>query len=86
MGKRWIEDAIQLKHPFDLYHAVPDGLLKVVFDVLVLGPVAVAAKRAAKLKQWLGLAKKLEAEEIELKKGMEPGVESILRPKRLKLM
>ena len=84
--RQWIEDAIQLKHPFDLYHAVPDGLLKVVFDVLVLGPVAVAAKRAAKLKQWLGLAKKFEAEEIEMKKGTEPGVESILRPKRLKLM
>ena len=87
--RQWIDDAIQLKHPFDLYHGVPDGLLKVVFDVLSLGRVEIAARRAARLKQWLGLAKKLEAAETELKKRkerMEPGVESILRPKRLRLL
>ena len=85
--KQWIDDAIQLKHPFDLYHAVPDELLRVNFDVLSLGPVEVeiATRRAAKLKQWVSIAKNLEMEEAKLKRGMEPGVEAILRPKRILL-
>ena len=44
------DDAIQLKHPFDLYHAVPDELLKVVFEILSLGPAEIATRRAARLK------------------------------------
>jgi hypothetical protein len=83
--KQWIDDAIQLKHPFDLYHAVPDELLRVVFEILSLGPAEIANRRTAKLKQWISLAKSLELEEAKLKKGMEPGVAAILRPKRILL-
>eukprot|EP00435_Cladocopium_sp_Y103_P062683 s616_g24.t1 len=83
--KQWIDDAIQLQHPFDLYHAVPDELLKVVFDVLTLGPVEIAIRRTNTLKQWINMSKRLEAEECRLKASMEPGVESILRPKKLLL-
>ena len=81
-----MDDAVHLKHPFDLYHAVPDALLRVVFDVLTLGPVEIALRRAATLKRWVSLAHKLEKEETKLKQNMEPGVESILRPKRILLM
>ena len=84
--KQWLDDAVHLKHPFDLYHAVPDALLRVVFDVLTLGPVEIALRRAATLKRWVSIAHKLEKEETELKQNMEPGVESILRPKRILLM
>ena len=83
--KQWIDDAIQLKHPFDLYHAVPDELLRVVFEILSLGPAEIANRRTAKLKQWISLAKSLELEEAKLKESMEPGVAAILRPKRILL-
>ena len=83
--KQWIDDAIQLKHPFDLYHAVPDELLKVVFEILSLGPAEIATRRAARLKHWVDVARSLEAEELNLKRNMEPGVEAILRPKRILL-
>ena len=83
--KQWIDDAIQLKHPFDLYHAVPDELLTVVFEILSLGPAEIATRRAARLKHWVGVAGSLEAEELNLKRNMEPGVEAILRPKRILL-
>lgn len=83
--KQWIDDATQLKHPFDLYHAVPDELLRVIFEILSLGPVEIATRRAARLKHWVSVAKSLESEELKLKKNMEPGVEAILRPKRILL-
>ena len=78
-----MDDAVQLKHPFDLYHAVPDELLKVVFDVLTLGPAVIARRRAATLKRWITMARDLEGSEKALKSRMESGVESILRPKRV---
>ena len=85
-AKQWVDDAVQLKHPFDLYHAVPDELLKVVFDVLTLGPAVIARRRAATLKRWITMARELEGSEKSLKSRLEPGVESILRPKRVALL
>jgi len=84
--KQWVDDAVHLQHPFDLYHAVPDVLLRVVFDVLTLGPAEIALRRAATLKRWVNIAHKLDKDEIMLKQNMEPGVESILRPKRILLL
>jgi len=40
-----------LQHPFDLYHAVPDETLRVIFEVLTLGPAEIARRRAATHKQ-----------------------------------
>ena len=84
--KQWVDDAVHLQHPFDLYHAVPDVLLRVVFDVLTLGPAEIALRRATTLKRWVNIAHKLEKDENMLKQNMEPGVESILRPKRILLL
>ena len=60
-------------------------LLRVVFEILSLGPAEIANRRTAKLKQWISLAKSLELEEAKLKESMEPGVAAILRPKRILL-
>ena len=84
--KQWVDDAVHLQHPFDLYHAVPDVLLRVVFDVITLGPAEIALRRASTLKRWVELAHKLEKDEVKLKQNMESGVESILRPKRILLL
>lgn len=72
----------QLKQPFDFCHAVPDELLRVIFDILFLGPVEIATRSASKLKQWVSIAKNLEMDKTKLKEGMEPVVEAILQPRR----
>ena len=84
--KQWLDDAMQLQHPFDLYHAVPDEMLRVIFEVLTLGPAEIARRRTATLNKWIGWAKELEEDEQALKLSMEKGVEAILRPKRICLL
>lgn len=84
--KQWLDDASQLQHPFDLYHAVPDEMLRVIFEVLTLGPVEIAKRRTATLRKWIAWAKELEGDEQSLKLSMEAGVEAILRPKRISLL
>ena len=82
----WIGDAKRVEHPFDVYHAVPDHLLRVLFDVVTLGPVAIMQKRNQKLNEWLTWAAEMTLQEEKLKATMEPGVREILKDKRVLLL
>ena len=61
-------------------------MLRVIFEVLTLGPAEIARRRTATLNKWIGWAKELEEDERALKLSMEKGVEAILRPKRICLL
>lgn len=76
--KQWLDDASQLQHPFDLYHAVPDEMLGVILEVSTLGPVEIAKRRTATLRKWIAWAKELEGDEQSVKLSMEAGVGSYL--------
>ena len=82
----WLKDARELAHPFDQYHAVPDKMLEVVFNMLTMAPDVVARQRAHQLKTWMSWASELEASEKSHKLSLEEGVRAILQPKKLLLL
>ena len=82
----WIHEAKKVEHPFDVFHAVPDHLLRVLFDIVTLGPVAIMKMRNEKLNKWLTWAAELNVQEGELKLTMEAGVREILKDKRVLLL
>ena len=84
--EQWIADAASIQHPFDCFHAVPDDLLRVVFDMLTLEPFVVIQNRAEKLSQWLGWSDELRDRERALHSQLEPGVAAILEGKKLLLL
>ena len=82
----WLKDACMLAHPFDCYHAVPDAMLRVIFELLTNSPGDVARRRAERLKLWVSWAHQLDSQEKDLKRNLEAGVRAILQPKRVLLM
>ena len=82
----WIKEAKLIEHPFDVYHAVPDQLLRVLFDFLTLGPATIMKKRNALLNKWIGWAAEMNVQESHLKSSMEAGVREILKDKRVLLL
>ena len=81
-----IQEAKKVEHPFDVFHAVPDHLLRVLFDIVTLGPVAIMKMRNERLNKWLTWAAELNVQEGELKLTMEAGVREILKDKRVLLL
>ncbi len=49
----WIKEAKIVEHPFDVYHPVPDHLLRVLFDVVAMGPSAIMKRCNALLNKWI---------------------------------
>ncbi len=65
-------------HPFDVYHAVPDHLLRVLFDVITLGPATIMQRRNTLLSMWRKWASEMNLQESQLKASMEAGVREVL--------
>ena len=63
----WIKEARLIEPPFDVYHAVPDHLLRVLFDFLTMGPATVMRRRNALLNKWIGWASEMNVQESQLK-------------------
>ena len=82
----FVREAKQLDHPFDTARALPDGLVRVLFDLLVQGPVVVMRRRLEKIRLWRQWAVELEGEERALKQKLEPSVRRVLGGKRLCLL
>ena len=78
----FVREAKQLDHPFDTARALPDGLVRVLFDLLVQGPVVVMRRRLEKIRLWRQWAVELEGEERALKQKLEPSVRRVLGGKR----
>ena len=82
----FLREASLLKHPFDVARALPDGMMKALYTVLVDGPVAVVRTRLEKLKLWNTWAKELEPAEARLKANMPASVRQVLKGKRTLLL
>ena len=82
----FLREASLLKHPFDVARALPDGMMKALYTVLVDGPVAVVRTRLEKLKLWNTWAKELEPAETRLKANMPDSVRQVLKGKRTLLL
>ncbi|CAE7332374.1 PARP6 [Symbiodinium sp. CCMP2456] len=78
--------ASMLKHPFDVARALPDGMVRALFKVLVEGPVAVIRTRLNLLKLWKSWALELEPAESKLGAGLAPSVRQVLSGKRTLLL
>ena len=82
----FLREASLLQHPFDVARALPDGMMKALYTVLVDGPVAVVRTRLEKLKLWNTWAKELEPAETRLKANMPTSVRQVLKGKRTLLL
>ena len=82
----FVREASLLVHPFDLFHALPDIMLVVIFRNLTEGLANVASRRANILKEWTGWAKELAGKERKLHSNLEKGVAAVLVGKRILLM
>ena len=84
--EEFVEQARDLRHPFESFSVIPDVVKRKLFEALVKGPVWVTRHRVATLTKWLRWAVELEDLESELKESMEPEVRAVLGPKRLLLL
>ncbi|CAE7332700.1 PARP6, partial [Symbiodinium sp. CCMP2456] len=82
----FLREASMLKHPFDVARALPDGMVRALFKVLVEGPVAVIKTRLNLLKLWRSWARELEPAESKLRASMAPSVRQVLSGKRTLLL
>ena len=67
LASSWIKEAKRIEHPFDVYHAVPDHLLRVSFDVLTMGPATIMKRRNTLLNKWISWAPEMNLQENQLK-------------------
>ena len=84
--EEFVEECLNVGHPFDQLHAAPDVLKQCLFDMLTKGPAWVVDRRAKLLKKWTQWARDLEAEEAGLRKSLDPEVAKVLQGKRLLLL
>ncbi|CAE6914886.1 PARP6, partial [Symbiodinium sp. CCMP2456] len=82
----FLREASMLKHPFDVARALPDGMVRALFKVLVEGPVSVIKTRLNLLKLWRGWALELEPAESKVRDSMAPSVRRVLSGKRTLLL
>ena len=80
---QWIDRALQLEHPFDNFHAVPDPMLDMLFFILTTSPADVCEHRVSKIKLWMKWADELKLQERSHKDNLDPEVKRVLAPKRL---
>ena len=83
---QWIDRALQLEHPFDNFHAVPDLMLDMLFFILTTSPADVCEHRVSKIKLWMKWADELKLQERSHKDNLDPEVKRVLAPKRLLLL
>ena len=76
----------QLSHPFDELKHFPDSLIKCIFDTLTLGLLEITKRRILTLNKWMGWAKELAHDEVNIRKHMDDKVSKILQGKRLLLL
>ena len=70
--------AINLEHPFDVFTGVPDVVAVNLFNLLVEGPLVIAARRLRKIREWKALAVDLDGDEKAFKQTLHPEVAQVL--------
>lgn len=84
--QQFVDEALKLQHPFDQFCDVPDCAIRLLFSMLIGGPVALTKHRLEKVKLWRQWSLQLRHREKELHDSMDPQVAQVLEPKNLLLM
>ena len=84
--EKFLRVAKQVDHPIDSLQALPDQMLRCLFDTLTRSPLEIAKHRLTVLQKWRQWAAELEPKEVELRRGMDPGCAQVLHGKRLCLL
>ena len=84
--QEFVERALSLQHPFDMFCDVPDCMLRLNFFMLTSGPVELTRRRISKITQWPDWRNNLLKDEQKLHQSLEPGVAKILQGKNLLLL
>ena len=82
----FVDRARALTHPFDSYKALPDSMLRVVFNVLTNSPLVIMKRRLETLQRWRTWAGELEEANRNIFQNMDPGCASVLKGKHLALL
>ena len=83
--KQAVEAATHISHPIDDHIPVPDPLIEAVFQVLCMGPHAIAEQRVIQCKRILKMMADFQDEEAHLHQTMNHEVAKVLKGKRLLL-
>ena len=86
MPSEFVNLAINLEHPFDVFTGVPDVVAVNLFNLLVEGPLVIAARRLRKIREWKALAVDLDGDEKAFKQTLHPEVAQVLAGKRILLL
>ncbi|CAE7243210.1 unnamed protein product [Symbiodinium sp. CCMP2592] len=83
---QFVYQAVALQHPFDAARALPDKLVRVLFDTLTKGPLCIMRNRLLLLQKWNQWAKDLRSDEAALQASLHPSVRKVLQGKKLLLL
>lgn len=83
--EKFVEEALQVQHPYDSLVLVPDELKVALFNILTLGPLGIARKRTSAVMDLNSDIKKLSKDERALHDTLDPYCERILAKQRLLL-
>lgn len=81
--QQFLEEAMRAQHPLSVELALPQELREAIQFNFQAADHEVVECRAAFLSKWVNRAKELGAEEINLKKSMDPNVALAVRSKRI---
>ena len=84
--EEFIEEAKNIRHPFDDSSTLEDDLFIAAFDVLALGLEAVKARADNNFRRWESRAKELEQPEEEAKSKVPAEEQRVLEDKRVMMM
>ena len=77
--------AMQLQHPFDVMHFVPDQVKRNIFNILSKGHAAFAGKRIGLIRKLIGLRKELQYEEARFHSLLPDHVRQVVKNKNILL-
>ena len=83
---QFVNDALLLPHPFDMFCDVPDCVLRLIFMILTKGPLDMAKYRMGKISQWRNWLEELASQERTLHDNMDTEVGMVLKSKNILLL
>ena len=83
--QEFVQCALELDHPFDVQHCVPDAVKRNIFRRLTEGPTAFASERVQMFQKLNQLEKELRYEEARLHSVLPEHVREVVKDKNLLL-
>ena len=84
--EQFVDQALTIKHPLDVFSGLPDATLNTLFHILTVGPSALTTDRSERAALLLKRRLDLQPEEIKLHESFPEQLQTVLKRKNLLLM